>query len=125
MIENQCFPKHKLLLLGQFLTMDNISPNHSCIDWSRVNCVIFYYRRFDWKILCILDWIRVYAEKLVNATKSHKIVYAPMHRIRVITRLAKNGHRTDLASASSRLCLSYTSTTHWLRSPASIVLIAK
>ena len=50
--------------------------------------VIFYYRRFDWKILRILNWIRVYAEKLVNAPKSHKIVYAPMHTIRVITRLA-------------------------------------
>ena len=50
--------------------------------------VIFYYRRFDWKILRILNWIRVYAEKLVNAPKSRKIVYAPMHTIRVITRLA-------------------------------------
>ena len=38
--------------------------------------VIFYYRRFDWKILCILNWIRVYAEKLVNAPKSHKNLYA-------------------------------------------------
>ena len=34
------------------------------------------------------DWIRVYAENLVNAPKSHKIEYAPMHTIRVITRLA-------------------------------------
>ena len=50
--------------------------------------VIFYYRRFDWKNLRILNWIRVYAEKRVNAPKSHKIVYAPMHTIRVITRLA-------------------------------------
>ena len=50
--------------------------------------VIFYYRRFDWKILRILNWSRVYAEKLVNAPKSHKIVYAPMHTMRVITRLA-------------------------------------
>ena len=50
--------------------------------------VIFYYRRFDWKILRILNWVRVYAEKLVNAPKSHKIVYVPMHTIRVITRLA-------------------------------------
>ena len=50
--------------------------------------VIFYYRRFDWKIRRILNWIRVYAEKLVNPPKSHKIVYAPMHTIRVITRLA-------------------------------------
>ena len=49
--------------------------------------VIFFYRRFDWKILRILNWIRVYAEKLVNSPKSHKIVYAPMHTIRVITRL--------------------------------------
>ena len=49
--------------------------------------VIFYYRRFDWKILRLLNWIRVYAEKLVNAPKSHKIVYAPMHTIWVITRL--------------------------------------
>ena len=49
--------------------------------------VIFYYRRFDWKILRILNWIRLYTEKLVNAPKSHKIVYAPMHTIRVITRL--------------------------------------
>ena len=24
--------------------------------------VIFYYRRFDWKILRILNWIRVFAE---------------------------------------------------------------
>ena len=55
---------------------------------SRVNCVIFYDRRFDWKILRILNWIRVYAEKLVNALKSHKIVYAPMHTIRVIIRPA-------------------------------------
>ena len=29
----------------------------------------------------ILDWIRVYAEKLVYAPKSHKIIYAPMHAI--------------------------------------------
>ena len=50
--------------------------------------IIFYYRRFDWKILRILNWIRVYAEKLVNALKSHKIVCAPMHTIRAITRLA-------------------------------------
>ena len=34
------------------------------------------------------DWIRVYAEKLVNATKPDKIEFAPMHTIRVITRLA-------------------------------------
>ena len=69
------------------------ATNHSLrtthvLTASRVNCVIFYYRRFDWKILRILDWIRLYAEKLVNALKSHKIVYAPMHTIRVITRLA-------------------------------------
>ena len=50
--------------------------------------VVFYYQRFNWKILRILNWIRVYAEKLVNAPKSHKIVYAPTHTIRVITRLA-------------------------------------
>ena len=50
--------------------------------------VIFYYRRFDWKILRILNWIRMYAGKLINAPKSHKILYAPMHTIRVITRLA-------------------------------------
>ena len=31
--------------------------------------------------------IRVYAEKLVNAPKSHKKEYVPMHTIRVITRL--------------------------------------
>ena len=34
------------------------------------------------------DWIRVYAEKLVNAPKLHKIEYTPMHTIRVIMRLA-------------------------------------
>ena len=39
------------------------------------------------------DWIRVYAEKLVNAPKSHKIEYAPMHTIRAITRLAQNARR--------------------------------
>ena len=57
-------------------------------DQDVIEGVIFYYRRFDWKILRILNWIRVYAEKLVNAPKSHKIVYAPMHTIPVITRLA-------------------------------------
>ena len=36
--------------------------------------VIFYYRRFDWKILHILNWIRVYAEKLANAPKSHNSI---------------------------------------------------
>ena len=50
--------------------------------------VIFYYQRFDWKILHVLNWIRVYTEKPINAPKSHKIVYAPMHTFRVITRLA-------------------------------------
>ena len=50
--------------------------------------VIFYYPRFGWKILRTLNWIRVYTEKLVNAPKSHKIVYAPMHTIQVITWLA-------------------------------------
>ena len=33
------------------------------------------------------DQIRVYEGKLINAPKSHKIEYAPMHTIRVITRL--------------------------------------
>ena len=50
--------------------------------------VILYYRRFNWEILRILNGIRVYAEKLVNAPKSDKIVYAPMYTIRVTTRLA-------------------------------------
>ena len=64
-------------------------PTRNCQRSGRnVNCVIFYYRRFDWKILRILNWIRVYAENLVNAPKSHKIVYSPMHTIWVITRLA-------------------------------------
>ena len=36
----------------------------------------------------LLDWIRVYAYKLVYAPKSHKIEYMPMHTIRVITGLA-------------------------------------
>ena len=49
---------------------------------------IFYYRRFDWKILRILNWIRVYAEKLVNALKTHKIVYAPMHTMQSLKMLA-------------------------------------
>ena len=57
-------------------------------DQDVFEAVIFYYRRFDWKILRILSWIRMYAEKLVNAPKPLKIVYAPMHTIRVITRLA-------------------------------------
>ena len=61
-------------------------------------------------ILTFSDWIRVHAEKLVNAPKSHKIEYAPMHTIQVITRLAYTARRTDRASASS-----------WLLSPASIV----
>ena len=39
-------------------------------------------------ILTFSDWIRVYAVKLVNAPKSHKIEYVPMHTIWEITRLA-------------------------------------
>ena len=39
-------------------------------------------------ILTFSDWIQVYAEKLVNSPQSHKIEYAPIHTIRVITRLA-------------------------------------
>ena len=35
----------------------------------------------------VLEGVIFYAEKLVNAPKSHKIVYAPMHTIRVITLL--------------------------------------
>ena len=51
------------------------------------------------------------------APKSHKIEYVPMHTIREITRLA-----TMFAGLiATRLCLSYVSTTPWLRSPASIV----
>ena len=38
-----------------------------------------------------------------------------MHTIRVITRIAYNTRRTDRASASSRLCLSYVSATPQLR----------
>ena len=41
--------------------------------------VIFYYRRLDWKILRILDWIRVYTEKLVNAPKSHNSICTNAH----------------------------------------------
>ena len=60
-------------------------------------------------ISTFLDWIRVYIEKLVNALKSHKTEYVPMHTIRVITRIAQNSRRTVRASDSSRLCLSYAS----------------
>ena len=46
-------------------------------------------------------------EKRVSVPEAHKIEYAPMHTIRVITRLAQNARRIDRASASSRLCLDY------------------
>ena len=61
------------------------------------------------------NWIRVYTEKLVNATKSHKIEYAPMHTIRVITRLAQNARRTDRVSASISCehCLSSRNNPHY------------
>ena len=66
----------------------------------------------------ILDQIRVYAEKLVFAPKSHKIEYVPMHTIREITRLATMlaGLITPwlglgFVSATRRLRIGYTSTT--------------
>ena len=65
---------------------------------------------------------------LVYAPKSHKIEYVPMHTIRDITRLATMFAgliaprlRLGFASATSRLCFTYDSTTPWLWSPASIV----
>ena len=67
---------------------DNHGNFYLFIDQDVFEGVIFYYGRFDWKILRTLNWIRVYAEKLVNAPESHKIVYAPMHTIQVITWLA-------------------------------------
>ena len=69
------------------------------------------------------DWIRVYAEKLLNEPKSHKIEYAPMHTIRVITRLAQNARRTDRVSASISCehCRSYRNNPHY--APRHIILV--
>ena len=65
---------------------------------------VFTKCQVRWAIITVIstlsDWIRVYAEKLVNAPKSHKIEYAPMHTIWVITRLAWNARKTDRVSAS-------------------------
>ena len=67
-----------------------------CQSLVHLNCACVYYNtlllhkieKIKMAGSTFSDWIRVYAEKLVNAPKSHEIEYAPMHTIRVITRLA-------------------------------------
>ena len=74
---------------------------------------VFVKCQVRWAIITAIstfsDWIRVYAEKLVNAPKSNKIEYAPMHTIRVITSpvylLIAPRLRLGFASATPRLSL--------------------
>ena len=70
------------------LTYKSVSPNHSCIDCVSCQLCNFLLPKIRLEDFAFTSFIRVYAEKLVNALKSHKIVYTPMHRIRVIMRLA-------------------------------------
>ena len=69
------------------LTYKSFSPNHSCIDCVSCQLCNFLLPKIPLDDFAYTSWSRVYAEKLVNAPKSHKIVYAPMHKIQVITRL--------------------------------------
>ena len=91
------------------LTYKSFSPNHPCIDCVTCQLCNFLLLKIRLEDFAYTSWIRVYSGKLVNAPKSHKIVYAPMHKIHVITRLVQNARRTDLTLASSRLCFDYTS----------------
>ena len=111
--------EHNLLII--LLLRTALAPYWKSLVHSNCACV-YYNTLLLHKIETFSDWIRVYAEKLVNAPMSHKIEYTPMHTIRVTTRLASIARRTDRAAASSRLCLSidYASTTPGFRSPASI-----
>ena len=70
-------------------------------------------------------------EKWVSVPEAHKIEYVPMHTIREFTRLANilagliaPRIRLGLVLASSRLCLSYTSTTPHLRLDYALALIS-